>query len=167
MPTGWTNIHKQENFASSFQIGEEIKFSKILNKPQMCHLMGFLDGSVIKNPPANAGDPWVGKIPWRRKWQPTPVFLPRKYHGQRSLVGYSPWGRKRVRHELKTKQWEGPLMWVSCSIISSRIRKSSEKSHCMCLCPESFDPAGKLVINGCSWYRSSLSNCSAALQDLG
>ena len=39
-------------------------------------------------------DPWVGKIPWRRKWQPTPVPLPGKSHGQRSLVGYSPWGRK-------------------------------------------------------------------------
>ena len=37
-------------------------------------------------------DPWVGKIPWRRKWQPTPVFFPGKFHGQRSLVGYSPWG---------------------------------------------------------------------------
>ena len=37
---------------------------------------------------------WVGKIPWRRKRQPTPVFLPGKFHGQRSLVGYSPWGRK-------------------------------------------------------------------------
>ena len=35
-------------------------------------------------------DPWVGKIPWRRAWQPTPVFLPGKSHGQRSLVGYSP-----------------------------------------------------------------------------
>ena len=35
-------------------------------------------------------DPWVGKIPWRRAWQPTPVFLPRKSHRQRSLVGYSP-----------------------------------------------------------------------------
>ena len=34
-------------------------------------------------------DPWVGKIPWRREWQPTPVFLPGKSHGQRSLVGYS------------------------------------------------------------------------------
>ena len=39
-------------------------------------------------------DPWVGKIPWRRKWQPTPGLLPGKSHGQRSLVGYSPWGRK-------------------------------------------------------------------------
>ena len=39
-------------------------------------------------------DPWVGKIPWRRKRQSTPVLLPGKSHGQRSLVGYSPWGRK-------------------------------------------------------------------------
>ena len=39
-------------------------------------------------------DPWVGKIPWRRKWQSTPVLLPGKSDGQRSLVGYSPWGRK-------------------------------------------------------------------------
>ena len=39
-------------------------------------------------------DPWVGKIPWKRKWQPTPVLLLGKSHGQRSLIGYSPWGRK-------------------------------------------------------------------------
>ena len=38
--------------------------------------------------------PWGGKIPWRRAWQPTPVFLPRESHGQKSLGGYSPWGRK-------------------------------------------------------------------------
>ena len=49
-------------------------------------------------------DPWVGKIPWRRKWQPTPVFLPGEFHGQRSLAGYSSWGGKRVRHNLATKQ---------------------------------------------------------------
>jgi len=39
-------------------------------------------------------NPWVGKMPWRREWQPTPVFLPEKFHGQRSLEGYSPWGSK-------------------------------------------------------------------------
>ena len=41
-------------------------------------------------------NPGIGKIPWRRKWQPTPVFLPRESHGQRSLVGYSPWGCKEL-----------------------------------------------------------------------
>ena len=48
-------------------------------------------------------DPWVGKIPWRRKWQPTPAFLPGKSHEQRNLAGYSPRSRKRVRYNLATK----------------------------------------------------------------
>ena len=39
-------------------------------------------------------DPWVWKVLWRREWLPTPVVLPRESHGQRSLAGYSPWGRK-------------------------------------------------------------------------
>ena len=43
-------------------------------------------------------------ISWRRKWQPTPVFLSEKSHGQRNLVGYSPWGYKRVGHDWLTKQ---------------------------------------------------------------
>ena len=41
-------------------------------------------------------DPWVGKMPWRRKWQPTPVLLREEFHGQRSLAGYSPWGHKEL-----------------------------------------------------------------------
>ena len=41
-------------------------------------------------------NPWVGEIPGRRKWQPTPVFLPGESHGQRSLAGYSPWGHKEL-----------------------------------------------------------------------
>ena len=40
-------------------------------------------------------NPWVGKIPWSRKWQPTPVFLPGEFHGQGRLAGYSPRGRKQ------------------------------------------------------------------------
>ena len=58
------------------------------------HTQGFPSGVVVKNPPANAGDagdvssiPGSGRFPWSRKWQPTPVFLPGKFHGQRSLVG--------------------------------------------------------------------------------
>ena len=46
--------------------------------------------------------PWVKKILWSRKWQPTPVFLSRKFHGQRSLVGYSLWDHKEsdtTKHE--------------------------------------------------------------------
>ena len=63
--------------------------------------MGFSSGSAIKNLPAMQGpqktwfDPWIMKIPWsRRAWQPTPVFLARELHGQRSLAGYNPWDDK-------------------------------------------------------------------------
>ena len=45
---------------------------------------------------SSEGNPWVGKFPWRRKWKPTPVFLPGESHGQRSLVGYSPQGCKEL-----------------------------------------------------------------------
>ena len=62
---------------------------------------GFPGGSGLKNPSANAvgavdtgSTPRVRKVPWRRKWQPTPVFLPGKSHEQGTLVGYSPEGRK-------------------------------------------------------------------------
>ena len=62
-----------------------------------------------KESTCNAGDagsdPWVGKILWRSKWLPTPVFLLGKFNGQRSLMGYSPWGCKRVRHDLTIQQW--------------------------------------------------------------
>ena len=62
----------------------------------------FPGGSEVKVSAWNTGDPglipgfdpWVGKIPWRSKWKPTSVLLPGKFHGQSSLVGYSPWGRK-------------------------------------------------------------------------
>ena len=54
-------------------------------------------------------DPWVMKIPWRRKWQPTPVFLHGKFHGQRSLAGYSPWGCKEAISELS---WHLPRIQI-------------------------------------------------------
>ena len=77
-------------------------------------MFSFLDKSygasqvvlVEKNPPASAGDirdvgfdPWVGKIPWSRKWQPTPVFLPGKFHGLGDPVDYSPWCLKQQSHD--------------------------------------------------------------------
>ena len=55
-------------------------------------------------------NPWVRKIPWRRKWQPSLVFLPGKSHGQRSLVGCTPWGCERVGHDLATKKQQ----WKNC-----------------------------------------------------
>ena len=69
-------------------------------------------GLVVKNCLANAEDikdvkfnPRVRKIPWKRKWQPTPVFLPGKSQGQKSLAGYSPWNHKELdtTEQLTTK----------------------------------------------------------------
>ena len=66
-----------------------------------CLLGGASEVALVgKNAPANAGnvrdeiDPWVGTIPRRKKWKPTPVFLSGESHGQRNLVGYSPQGQK-------------------------------------------------------------------------
>ena len=53
-------------------------------------------------------NPWVGKTPWRRKWQPPSAFLPEKFHGQKSLAGSSPWGCK----ESDTTEWLSMLAWT-------------------------------------------------------
>ena len=73
------------------------KWRKIIKQPNIS-LTSFPGGSDGKESACDAGcgfDPWVGKIPRRRKWQPTPVFLPGESCGQGSLVGYSPWGCKK------------------------------------------------------------------------
>ena len=68
---------------------------------------GFSGGASSKEPTCQCRrhkrhgfDPWVGKIPWRRKRQPIPVFLPRESYGQRSLAGYNPWGHKERMPEV-------------------------------------------------------------------
>ena len=80
--------------------------------PQVLYCMGIVntglprwlsDKEFICQCRRHQFDPWSGKIPWRRKWQPIPVILPGKSHGQKSLVGYSPWSHKGVRHDLVTK----------------------------------------------------------------
>ena len=63
------------------------------------HSQGFPGGAVVKNPPARRHkrlglDPWLRKISWSQKCQPTPVFLSGKFQGQRKLVNYSPWNHK-------------------------------------------------------------------------
>ena len=68
-------------------------------------------------------DPWVGKILWRRKWQPTPVFLLGESHGQRSLAGYSPWSH-RVGHSWVTEPTHAGLrcfVWAFSSCSKGRL----------------------------------------------
>ena len=74
-----------------------------LDMTEQLHFSGFPGGACDKESACQCRrckrrgfDPWVGKIPWRRKWLPTPVFLPGELHGQRSLVGYNPWGCKEL-----------------------------------------------------------------------
>ena len=83
----------------------------------------FLGGSLVKNLTAMQKKremwvfvPWVGKIPWKRKWQPTPLFLLGKSHGQRSLAGYSPWGCK----ELDMTKWLSTNTQVVYKFMSTR-----------------------------------------------
>ena len=78
---------------------------------------GFPCRSFGKESVCNAGDP--GSIPgsgrplWRRKWQASPVFLPGKSHGQRSLTGHNPWHHKRVGQDLATKQLNNEVIFPS------------------------------------------------------
>ena len=74
---------------------------------------------MVKNLPAmwrSRFNPWVGKIPWRRNWQPTPVFLPGESHGQRSLEGYSPWDPESDMTEPLTHT-EGRLRGIKKTLI--------------------------------------------------
>ena len=75
-----------------------------------------LVAQLVKNP-LQCGrpgfDPSVGKIPWRRKWQPTPVFLPETCLKQRSLVGYGPWGHRELT-QLSTAQQQYLYYYYSC-----------------------------------------------------
>ena len=92
-------------------------------------------GSLVRNPPASAGDvnsilAWVRKIPWSRKWQPTPVFL----SGQRSLVGYSLWGF-RVRHDSATKTTTKSLWQWETHHPLSLFHQALTIIHCYCLFP--------------------------------
>ena len=81
-------------------------------------------------------DPWVRKLSWRRKWQPTPVFLPGEFHEQRSLAGYSPWGCK----ELDMTEWlsthackndPSRHTYTQISILPSNKKKSKLLIHAM------------------------------------
>ena len=98
-------------------------------------LVSFPGGSVVKNPPVkqeirvwslSQEDAW-------EKWQPTPIFFPGKSHWQTSLVGYSPWGRKRVRHNLVTKTTR------------TRAKPSKSMSPILRLSGSQSSPVGKLA----------------------
>ena len=96
--------------------------------------MGFPAGASGKEPTCQCRrskrlgfDPWVRKIPWRRAWQPTPVFLPGESHGQRSVAGYSPWGRR----ESNTTKWLSSMPSKCRWDISSSLFSFLDSDHPM------------------------------------
>ena len=93
------------------------------SSPRLCWLLYSLTQASLKNLPAMQEtwfDPWVRKIPWRREWLPTPVFLPREFHRQRSLVDYNPWGHKEsdTTDQLILSLCHTPSPGVLCCIIA-------------------------------------------------
>ena len=80
-----------------------LRVDSLLSEPKLYKIRGFPGSTSGKESACQCRrhkrfgfDPWVGKIPWRRAWEPTPVFLPGESHGQGSLAGYSPWGCKEL-----------------------------------------------------------------------
>ena len=89
--TFWAMEFQEESLPGKSRVVFHLVTSKLT--------LGFPGGSMGKNPPANSGDAGgsgsiLRNLPWNRKWQPTQVVLFGKFHGQRRLVGYSPWGHK-------------------------------------------------------------------------
>ena len=116
---------------------------KTLKSEELQFLRGFPGDTSGKEPNRQCRrgkrrgfDPWVGKIPWRRAWQPTPVSLPGENRGQRSLAGYSPWGRIESDTTEVTSMHTGS--YSACSkpgapgrtVLDSKIRIASDNPGC-------------------------------------
>ena len=112
-PSGPSQNHGQAGFPV-FHRSSPIAICFTLGRAHM----GFSRGTSGREPSCQCRrhktrgfNPWVGKIPWRRAWQPTPVSLPRESHGQRSLVGYSPGGH-RSQTRLSTCAQQRTVLFV-------------------------------------------------------
>ena len=111
-------------------------------------VLDFLGGASGKEPACHCRrckrhgfNPWIGKIPWKRAWQPIAVFLPGESHRQRSLVGYSPWGNKELdRTDVTLAGMHSHLPFISkirsdqSSVVSDSLRPH-ESQHARPPCP--------------------------------
>ena len=132
LPLPWTAFIKYFTVHLSFNTGggQNEGFSWWLRQQRIClqcRRPGF--------------DPWVSKVPWRKEWQPTPVFLPGELHAQRSLVGYSPWGYKT---------WDmTQQLWLSLNFRESR---NIEKLKCKSNIPQ--DKANQFALTKINNYKT-------------
>ena len=113
------------------------------SKPQ---IQSSLVAQTVKNLPAmqETFNPWVEKIPWRKKWQPTPVFLPGKSHGQRSLAGCSPWSHKELDTTDRVTNKPQIPVTRSCVEVGSSLTPSQKGSFSgLTLKPQVLGPPGK------------------------
>ena len=92
-----------------FNMWTSLVTQTVKNRPAVQWFNPWIAVTCLQWPGFN---PWIGNMPWRRKWQSIPVFLPGEFHGQRSLVGYSLWGRKELD---MTEQLTHTLQCVVCS----------------------------------------------------
>ena len=110
-------------------------------------------------------DSWVGEIPWRRAWLPTPIFLPGQSHGQRNLAGYSSWGCK----ELDTAEWLTHMRTSICLaftmhrnfVNSSFYFSQTLRAHALSFRGKgsSKDCSGAQLLRGKCWWQGSLPLC--------
>ena len=127
-------------------------------------------------------EPWVRKIPWRRTWQPTPVFLPGKSYGQKTLSGYSPWGHKESETSWELNMYTTPAMkreqQVGVTGLCREVRQTKQEvnwqikgantkwrqqNNCLLLltCGLSFYPSERFD-SGCALTGSVVRLCEAA-----
>ena len=103
-------------------------------------------------------NPWVGTIPWRRKWQPTPVFLAGEFHEQRSLVGYSPWGHKELDMTEQLSAHFGK------TLANSQGEKTLWGKHTPMISPKNFFQSFVMLLKAlCIFCRWDLSMCVSDL----
>ena len=108
---GWESGFRKKNYFKLLaNLLDSLQKKVVLKKQCKYKKLGFPDGLADKESPSQCKihrkwgfDPWIRKIPWSRKWQLTPVFLPGKSLGQRSLMGYTPWDCKESKHDWATK----------------------------------------------------------------
>ena len=110
--------------------------------------------------------PWGGKVHWMRKWQPTPVFLPRKSHGQRNWVDYNPWGHKELdmtkhthtQYKLGFPKWSSFLSYQFTHSVVSNSLRPHEPQHAKPPCPS---PTSRVYSNLCpssQWCHPTISS---------